>query len=94
MDKDLEKLLFNPIRLKIASFLISVDNASFKKLMQISGASKGNISIQIKKLSDAGFIKIKKIFDKNYPLTLISITRKGKKLFELFFKELKSYKNN
>ena len=48
MNKDLEKLLFNPIRLRIISFLISVDNASFNKLIEVSGASKGNISVQIK----------------------------------------------
>jgi len=60
MNKELEKLLFNPIRLKILSFLFTVESASFKKLMEVSGATKGNISIQIKKLEDAGCIKIKR----------------------------------
>tara|TARA_X000000368_G_scaffold407250_1_gene386467 strand:- start:904 stop:1185 length:282 start_codon:yes stop_codon:yes gene_type:complete len=91
MNKDLEKILFNPIRLKIISFLISVDSASFNKLIEISGATKGNISVQIKKLNEAGLIKVKKKFKENYPLTLCSITSKGKKWFEIFFKELKSY---
>tara|TARA_Y100000996_G_scaffold138158_1_gene105257 strand:- start:1709 stop:1990 length:282 start_codon:yes stop_codon:yes gene_type:complete len=91
MNKDLEKTLFNPIRLKIISFLISVDSASFNKLIEISGATKGNISVQIKKLNEAGLIKVKKKFKENYPLTLCSITSKGKKWFEIFFKELKSY---
>ena len=88
MNKDLEKTLFNPIRLKIISFLISVDSASFNKLIEISGATKGNISVQIKKLNEAGLIKVKKKFKENYPLTLCSITSKGKKWFEIFFKEL------
>ena len=91
MNKDLEKILFNPIRLRIISFLISVDSASFNKLIEISGATKGNISVQIKKLNEAGLIKVKKKFKENYPLTLCSITSKGKKWFEIFFKELKSY---
>ena len=47
MKKDLEKILFNPVRLKVISFLITVDRASFKKLIEISGATKGNTSIQI-----------------------------------------------
>jgi DNA-binding transcriptional ArsR family regulator len=94
MNKDLEKLLFNPIRLKIISFLFSVDSASFKKLIEISGATKGNISIQIKKLNEAGLIKVKKKFNENYPLTLCLITPKGVKSFQTFFKELKSYSNN
>ena len=53
MNKELEKLLFNPVRLKILSFLFSVESASFKKLMEVSDATKGNISIQIKKLEEA-----------------------------------------
>ena len=52
MNKELEKLLFNPVRLKILSFLFSIENASFKKLMEVSEATKGNISVQIKKLED------------------------------------------
>ncbi|MDG2371928.1 MAG: transcriptional regulator [Flavobacteriaceae bacterium] len=94
MNKDLEKLLFNPIRLKIISFLISVDKSSFKSLSKISGATKGNLSIQIKKLNEAGYIKIKKSFNNNYPNTTCSITIKGKNSFKLFFKELQLYKNN
>ena len=66
MNKDIEKLLFNPVRLKILSFLISVESASFKKLMEVSDATKGNISIQIKKLEDANCIKIQKKFKNNF----------------------------
>ena len=94
MDKTLEKLLFNPIRLKIISFLISVEKANFKKLMEITDSSKGNVSTQIKKLENEGLIKINKTYFNNYPLTLCKITNKGKKAFEVFFDNLKSIKNN
>ena len=91
MNKELENLLFNPVRLKILSFLFSIENASFKKLMEVSEATKGNVSIQIKKLEGAGLIKVRKKFEGNYPLTLCTITSKGKKSFEAFFKSLQSY---
>ena len=91
MNKELEKLLFNPVRLKILSFLFSVENASFKKLVEVSEATKGNISVQIKKLEDAGLIKVRKKFEGNYPLTLCKITSKGKTSFKVFLKSLKSY---
>ena len=94
MDKTLEKLLFNPIRLKIISFLISVEKANFKKLIEITDSSKGNVSTQIKKLENEGLIKINKTYFNNYPLTLCKITNKGKKAFEVFFDNLKSIKNN
>ena len=40
MNKEIEKLLFNPIRLKIVSFLISVESSSFKKLIEASAAPR------------------------------------------------------
>ena len=94
MDKNLEKLLFNPIRLKIISFLISVEKANFKKLVEITESSKGNVSTQIKKLENQGLLKINKTYFNNYPLTLCQITNKGKKAFKVFFDNLKSIKNN
>ena len=94
MNKTLEKLLFNPIRLKIISFLISVEKANFKKLMEITDSSKGNVSIQIKKLENEGLIKINKTYFNNYPLTFCKITNKGKKAFKVFFDNLTSIKNN
>ena len=94
MDKGLEKLLFNPIRLKIISFLISVEKANFKKLMEITDSSKGNVSTQIKKLENEGLIKIYKTYFNNYPLTFCKITNKGKKAFKVFFDNLTSIKNN
>ena len=91
MNKELEKLLFNPVRLNILSFLFSVENASFKKLMEVSEATKGNISVQIKKLEDAGLIKVRKKFEGNYPLTLCKITSKGKTSFKIFLNSLQSF---
>ena len=94
MDKSLEKLLFNPIRLKIISFLICVEKANFKKLMEITDSSKGNISVQLKKLENKGLIKINKTYFNNYPLTICKITNKGKKGFKLFFDNLTTIKNS
>ena len=91
MNKEIEKLLFNPIRLKIISFLITVEYGNFNALIEITDASKGNLSIQIKKLNEAKLIKIKKYFQKSYPKTDYSITKKGRKDFECFFKQLELY---
>ncbi|MEJ6765014.1 MAG: transcriptional regulator [Flavobacteriaceae bacterium] len=94
MNKDIEKLLFNPIRLKTISFLMTVETCTFKALLDITASSKGNLSIQLKKLNEADLIKIHKYFQKSYPTTDYSITKKGKKSFEEFFNVLQSYKIN
>ena len=92
MNKELEKLLFNPIRLKTISFLMTVETCTFKALLDVTDSSKGNLSIQLKKLNEAGLIKIEKYFQKSYPTTDYSITNKGKKSFEEFYNQLLSYK--
>lgn len=92
MNNEIEKLMFNPIRLKIISFLMTVERCNFKALIEVTNATKGNLSIQLKKLNDAELINITKCFEKNYPKTECSITKRGVKSFEIFFSELQSYK--
>lgn len=92
MNKEIEKLLFNPIRLKTISFLMTVETCTFKKLLEITDSSKGNLSTQLKKLNDFGLIKIEKYFLKSYPTTDYSLTKKGKKSFKEFYEQLISHK--
>ena len=92
MNKEIEKLMFNPIRLKTISFLMSVETCTFKSLLEITDSTKGNLSIQLKKLNEGGLINIEKYFQKSYPSTDYSITNKGRKSFEEFYKKLMSFK--
>jgi len=92
MNKEIEKLLFNPLRLKIVSFLMTVETCNFKALIDVTNATKGNLSTQLKNLNDKGLIKIDKYFQKSYPTTDYSITSEGNKQFEIFFLQLQSYK--
>lgn len=72
---------------------MTVETCTFKALLDVTASSKGNLSIQIKKLNEAGLVKIEKYFQKSYPTTDYSITEKGKTSFEDFFKQLQSLKN-
>ncbi len=91
MFKSLDPILHNQLRLSIMSLLMQVRETEFKQLLEDTGASKGNLSTQIKKLEEAAYIKVKKTYRKNYPLTLVSISTKGRKAFEKYFDDLKSY---
>jgi|TARA_A200000159_G_scaffold123922_1_gene118664 DNA-binding MarR family transcriptional regulator len=77
-----DKLLNNPIRLVVVSNLHQVASADFTALIELTGATKGNLSIQLKKLQEANYIKIEKSFKDNYPNTRCSITKKGQHAFE------------
>jgi DNA-binding transcriptional ArsR family regulator len=91
MFEELDPLLHSQLRLGIISVLVSVESAEFSHLLEKTGASKGNLSVQINKLADAGYIKVKKSFRNNYPLTTCRITSKGIKAFEKYVRALKSY---
>ena len=93
MFKDLDPILHSQLRLSIVSILISVDEVNFNYIKETTQATAGNISIQIKKLQDAGYIDVKKTFKNNYPNTTISITKKGIKAFEDYVNNLKDYIN-
>ena len=93
MYKDLDPLLHSQLRLSIVSTLITVDEANFNFIKETTKATSGNISIQIKKLQEAGYIKVEKSFKNNYPNTTLSITDKGVEAFETYVDNLKEYIN-
>jgi len=94
MFRELDPLLHSQLRLSIMSLLIGVKSATFSFLLEKTGATRGNISVQLKKLEEAGYITIDKSFQDNYPLTTCRITRKGVEAFERYVDALKDYLGN
>lgn len=93
MFNDLDPILHSQLRLSIVSILMSVQEANYKFIKDETKATSGNLSIQIKKLQEAGYIKVKKSFKNNYPNTSLSITRKGIEAFDNYVNNLKKYLN-
>ncbi|MFA7381496.1 MAG: transcriptional regulator [Bacteroidia bacterium] len=93
MFKDLDPLLHSQLRLAIVSLLIAVKEAEFGYLKEKTAATAGNLSVQIEKLQQAGYIEVTKGFKGKYPLTTCKITPKGITAFENYVKALKSYLN-
>lgn len=91
---DLDPLLHSQLRLAIVSILMNTDAAEFTYIKEQTGATSGNLSIQITKLKDAGYIKVEKRFSNNYPQTLCRITPLGREKFEEYVKSLKQYLGN
>jgi len=91
MFKDLDPLLHSQLRLAVVSILVSVKGAEFTYLKEKTNSSAGNLSVQIQKLKDAGYIEVKKEFKDNYPLTSCKITVVGITAFEEYVKNLKQY---
>lgn len=91
MFKDLDPILHSQLRLAVMSLLITVKEAEFTFIKEKTNATAGNLSVQINKLKDAGYIEVKKQFKDNYPQTLCSITPAGVEAFEKYVRDLQSY---
>lgn len=91
MFRELDPILHSQLRLAVISLLISVKEAEFTFLKEKTNATAGNLSVQIQKLKDAGYIDVTKQFKDNYPQTICKITSKGIDAFEQYVKALKEY---
>ncbi|MBP6977154.1 MAG: transcriptional regulator [Bacteroidales bacterium] len=93
MFEELDPLLHSQLRLAIMSVLIGVESADFNYLLDRTGATRGNLSVQISKLSDAGYIQVEKSFRKKMPLTTCRVAPKGIEAFEKYVTALQKYLN-
>lgn len=91
MFKELDPLLLSQLRLAIMSYLMVAREAEFNALREQTSATAGNLSAQISKLQEAGYLVVEKSFRNNYPLTVCRITDQGVEAFEAFYKDLKTY---
>ncbi len=91
MFKELDPILHSQLRLAVISLLISVKEAEFGFLKEKTNASAGNLSVQVSKLKEAGYIEVTKQFKDNYPLTICKITQVGVQAFEDYVHALQSY---
>lgn len=91
MFKELDPLLHSQLRLAVMSVLITVKEAEFTFLKEKTQSTAGNLSVQMNKLKDAGYIEIVKQFRNNYPQTICKITRTGIDAFEAYVAALQSY---
>ena len=91
MFKELNPLLHSELRLAVMSILIGVESADFVFLRNETGATAGNLSVQLDKLARAGYIEIEKGFQGRKPRTLCRITDAGRDAFAQYVEALQSY---
>ena len=94
MFKELDPLLHAQLRLAVMSLLMQVTSAEFTDIKEKTNSTAGNLSVQLDKLSAAGYIAVEKSFKGKKPLTTCSITKKGIKAFEDYVNTLKQYIHN
>ena len=91
MFKDLNPILHSQLRLGVMNLLINEKEAEFNYIKGKTNASAGNLSVQIQKLKEAGYIEVVKEFKNNYSNTTCMITKKGIHAFEDYVQTLQQY---
>jgi marR/emrR family transcriptional regulator len=91
MFRELDPLLHSQLRLAVVSLLVGLDEADFVYLKEKTEATAGNLSVQIDKLSQAGYIEVEKGFEGKRPRTVCRITAQGRAAFAEYVDALKDY---
>lgn len=87
---DIDRIIHEPARLIILVFLYVVERADFIFLMRQTNLTKGNLSSHLSKLEAVGYIDIEKKFVNKIPRTLLRLTKKGKKAFQIYRQNMKN----
>ena len=86
---DINKIIHEPARLKILAQLYVVESADFIFIMRQTGLTQGNVSGHLNKLEDAKYVKIEKGYIGKRPQTMISLTKKGRKVFKKYVQDMR-----
>jgi len=88
---ELDRLIHEPARLLIVTILSTVESADFLFLQRETELTKGNLSAHLRKLEDAGYVKIQKTFKGKLPLTVCKLTAAGTKAVTEYRQQLQSF---
>jgi len=86
----IDRVIHEPARLAIVAVLSSCESADFKSLLNLTGLTKGNLSAQLQRLEEAGYITITKSFQERYPLTTCALTSVGQQAFKVYWQRYKA----
>ena len=91
---DVDRLIHEPSRTVILAVLAAVESADFLYLQRETGLTKGNLSVHLSKLEEAGYVSIEKTYRGKIPMTLCRMTKNGRQAFETYRKQLKQFVDN
>ena len=86
----LDRVIHEPARLTLVALLSAVESADFLYLLKESDLTKGNLSVHLSKLEEAGYVEAEKTFRGKMPHTEYHLTSKGKSAFDQYRKSLSS----
>ena len=87
--ENLDRVIHSPARLMILTFLYVVEEGDMVYLLNQTGLTWGNLSANVHKLKDAGYVEVKKEFVEDRPQTWVRLTAEGRKAFRDYRAQMK-----
>ena len=87
---EIDAFVHEPARLRLLAFLAMLERADFVYLIRHSGLSRGNLSVQMTKLAEAGYVEIDKRFVNNRPQTVYRLTDDGREALRVYRRDMAS----
>ncbi len=81
---ELDPVIHGKLRLATLSLLFGVDAAEFTWLREKTGATDGNLSVQLRTLEESGYVTCEKNFAVRKPVSVYKITPKGRKALRAY----------
>ncbi|ABX04242.1 MAG TPA: transcriptional regulator [Herpetosiphon sp.] len=86
----LNRLVHEPVRLQVMSYLATVDEADFLYLMNELELTQGNLGSHMSKLEAEGYISVTKEFVARRPRTSYRLTSDGKVAIKQYWRLMRS----
>lgn len=84
----IDEVIHGRMRLGVMAYLVGAGTADFTTLKERLQASDGNLSVQLRKLEEAGYVAIRKTFRGRKPRTDVSMTAAGRKAFVRYLESM------
>jgi DNA-binding MarR family transcriptional regulator len=85
---NIDDVIHGRLRLGVMAYLANAESATFTELKDQLNVTQGNLSIQLRKLEEAGYVTIDKRINGRKPLTTVRLTRSGRKAFGDYLRAL------
>ncbi|HLS72580.1 MAG TPA: transcriptional regulator [Actinomycetaceae bacterium] len=92
-DVELDPVIHAQSRLRVMAALAALDagdRLTFSKLQQLLDMTAGNLSTHLRKLEDARYVAVEKLFEGRSPVTYVALSKQGRRAFETYTESLEA----
>jgi DNA-binding MarR family transcriptional regulator len=88
--REIDDVIHGRVRLAVMAFLSGAGSADFNELKAKVGGTDGNLSVHLRKLEDAGYLRVEKRFRNRRPLTILHLTTEGREGWIAYIKRIEA----